>query len=127
MEAQFKSGATDAQQVLGERVARVVVDVDQLASTVASSLARAKTAVVRDLGALVARRAQAMRLAVSMELSSGRLLTTCADLQSATQQLTLMSAKTRLEEGTKLAVGLVAKLSDQLSTDLQEWARLESE
>lgn len=121
MQALVDSAADEARQQIGERIARSLLDVDHFVSLLAQELARSKAAVVRELVRDLAAQVQALRLAISMDRTGEHLLGPVLDLKATSSQLRLICKKSRIGEGSKLAIELVVKLLPQLNRDLQEW------
>lgn len=117
----MNAAADGARKEIGVRVARLVLEIDHLASVLSRELTRSKAAVVRELAQDLTSQAQALRLAINMELEGDGLLGPCEDLKLTAHQLSLVCSKTRIPQGTRLALALVAQLLPQLYRDLQEW------
>ena len=121
MEVLVDIAADAARQDIGERIARSVLDIDHFATALARDLARSKAAVVRELAQALEAQAQALRLAINMELAGPRILGPCEDLQVTANKLRLVCSKTRIPQGSRLALELIIKLLPQLHRDLQNW------
>lgn len=73
--------------VLMQRVAKLMLDVDALAASLAGPLQRARTAAMRDAAKLVDRKSQSLRLAVSLERQPPELYAVADALAASASRL----------------------------------------
>lgn len=114
----LKTGAVSEASQLAEpvdelqaRIAKLVAQVDAMAVTLPKALAKSRLQTLRILAQEVATRSQAIKLAINLDRTVAEVVQTLEEFRATLDRLRIMSASTRMEQGTLLSLLLVEKMA----------------
>lgn len=106
--------------VLMQRIAKLMLDIDALAASLAGPLQRARTAAMRDAAKLVDLESQSLRLAVSLERQPPELHAAAEALAASASRLKARCATSTLPHELRAGVALLAQLTAELPPLFEE-------
>lgn len=106
---------------LDEQIAKLVLDVDSLATALVVPLCRSKRAAIRDLAQQICVQSQSVRMSICLDRPALQIMSSADDLHASVSSLQLLCSKSRLDNDAKLGLQLLGKLITRLRGNLSVW------